>query len=107
MIVEEAAVSCGNKGFSIPEYLEMENAATEKHEYYKGEIFAMSGGKVQHNLVSKNILTSLDVLLDVNHASRTIVKRASILSKIVYLLILMYPLSAGSHLHSTMMISIY
>ena len=64
MIVEEAAVSCGNKGFSIPEYLEMENAATEKHEYYKGEIFAMSGGKVQHNLVSKNILTSLDVLLD-------------------------------------------
>ena len=64
MIVEEPAVSYGNKGYSIEEYLEMENAATEKHEYYKGGIFAMSGGKLQHNLISKNLLTSLDVLLD-------------------------------------------
>jgi Uma2 family endonuclease len=59
MIVEEPAVSYGNKGYSIEEYLEMENAATEKHEYYKGEIFAMSGAKLQHNIVSANILATL------------------------------------------------
>jgi hypothetical protein len=28
---------------SPEEYLAMERAATEKHEYYRGEIFAMSG----------------------------------------------------------------
>ncbi len=59
MIVEEPAVSYGNKGYSVEEYLEMENAATEKHEYYRGEIFAMSGAKLQHNIVSANILATL------------------------------------------------
>ena len=37
----------------------MENAATEKHEYYKGEIFAMSGAKLQHNIITTNVLVGL------------------------------------------------
>ncbi len=37
----------------------MENAATEKHEYYKGEIFARAGAGVQHNIISVNILVSM------------------------------------------------
>ncbi len=45
--------------YSIAEYLEMENAATEKHEYYQGEIFAMSGAKFQHNIVIGNMFASL------------------------------------------------
>ena len=45
--------------FSIEEYLEMENAADEKHEYYKGEIFAMSGAKVTHNNIAGNIFVAL------------------------------------------------
>lgn len=59
MDIREPAVAYGKKKFSIEEYLEMENAATEKHEYYKGEIFAMSGAKVPHNTISRNLLIAL------------------------------------------------
>ncbi len=60
MEVNEAAVDYGKKKYSIEEYLEMENASAEKHEYYQGEIFAMVGGSSQHNIVAKNILSVLD-----------------------------------------------
>ncbi|MEI9945253.1 MAG: Uma2 family endonuclease [Chitinophagaceae bacterium] len=44
--------------FISPEkYLEMERASEEKHEYYKGEVFAMSGASWQHNVIVKNINT--------------------------------------------------
>ncbi len=43
MEVKEPDQAYQKKYYSIQEYLEMENAASEKHEYYKGEIFAMSG----------------------------------------------------------------
>ena len=64
MIIDEPAVAYGKGKYSIEEYLELENAATEKHEYYQGEIFAMSGNKSQHIIVSKNLLTSLEIKLD-------------------------------------------
>lgn len=48
---------------SIEDYLEMENAADEKHEYYKGEIFAMSGAKVSHNRITGNLLITLGIRL--------------------------------------------
>jgi Uma2 family endonuclease len=56
MEVREPVVAYGNQKVSIEEYLEMENAAIEKHEYYKGEIFAMSGAKVSHVVVTTNFL---------------------------------------------------
>lgn len=59
MEVHEPALAYGKQKISIEEYLEMENAADEKHEYYKGEIFAMSGTKVPHNTITRNILISL------------------------------------------------
>ena len=37
------------------EYLEFERKAEERHEYFGGEIFAMSGAKRNHNKVSTNI----------------------------------------------------
>lgn len=55
MEVHEPAVAYGKQKFSIEEYLEMENASIEKNEYYKGEIFAMSGAKVPHNTISFNL----------------------------------------------------
>jgi Uma2 family endonuclease len=64
MEVKEPALAYNKQKYTIEEYLEMENAATEKHEYYQGEIFAMSGAKIQHNIVSKNILSALDKRLD-------------------------------------------
>ncbi|HSV09950.1 MAG TPA: Uma2 family endonuclease [Hanamia sp.] len=59
MEVNEPAVAYSKQKISIEDYLKMENAAEEKHEYYKGEIFAMSGAKVPHNIITTNILISL------------------------------------------------
>ena len=59
MEINEPAVAYSKQKMSVQEYLEMENAADEKHEYYKGEIFAMSGAKVSHVIISDNILTVL------------------------------------------------
>ena len=38
-------------------FLEMERASKEKHEYFKGEVFAMSGASWDHNVIAKNINT--------------------------------------------------
>jgi Uma2 family endonuclease len=40
---------------SAEEYLAIERAATEKHEYYHGEIFAMSGASFKHNRILSNL----------------------------------------------------
>ncbi|HEX7847968.1 MAG TPA: Uma2 family endonuclease [Chitinophagaceae bacterium] len=63
MDVREPAVAYGKRKFTIEEYLEMENAATEKHEYYKGEIFAMSGTKMPHNTIFSNLFGELAIRL--------------------------------------------
>jgi len=36
------------------DYLEMEIASAEKHEYYQGEIFDMAGSTVEHNRIVTN-----------------------------------------------------
>ncbi|TMI75054.1 MAG: Uma2 family endonuclease [Bacteroidetes bacterium] len=40
---------------SPEEYLEMERSSQEKHEYYKGEVYLMSGASPAHNDVAYNI----------------------------------------------------
>lgn len=68
MEAKEPAVAYGKKQFSEEEYLEMERAATERHEYYKGEIFdmhghgdllAMSGAGTRHNIIFSNLFGQL------------------------------------------------
>ena len=59
MEVKEPAAAYGNRKYSIAEYLEMENTSDIKHEYYGGEIFAMSGAKLPHILVEGNIFNAL------------------------------------------------
>jgi len=59
MEVKEPAVAYNKEKISIEAYLEMENASIEKHEYYKGEVFAMSGAKVSHNTISGNLFVTL------------------------------------------------
>jgi Uma2 family endonuclease len=41
------------------QYLEAERSALDKHEYYDGEIFAMSGASLTHNIISSNTIGSL------------------------------------------------
>ena len=59
MEVKEPAPAYEKRKYSIEEYLELEEQSEEKHEYYQGEIFAMSGAKVQHNIIAVNILSYL------------------------------------------------
>ena len=59
MEINEPAVAYGKKTFTIEEYLQYENSASEKHEYYQGEIFAMSGALVPHNMIASNVLIAL------------------------------------------------
>jgi hypothetical protein len=40
-------VAYGKSKFTIEEYYQMELISQEKHEYYQGDIFAMSGTKVR------------------------------------------------------------
>lgn len=49
--------------FSIKEYLEYQKASPAKHEYYKGEIFAMAGGSDNHVFIARNLLGSLIIAL--------------------------------------------
>src|SRR5882757_2625151 len=56
-IVKEPALQYNY--ISVEDYLKAERAATEKHEYYQGEIFAMSGASLKHNRISVNVLTEL------------------------------------------------
>ena len=44
---------------SAEEYLAEEREAFEKHEYYQGEIFAMSGASLKHNKIFSNVFGEL------------------------------------------------
>jgi Uma2 family endonuclease len=59
MEAREPAIAYSKQKYTIEEYLEMENAATEKHEYYRGEIFDMSGAKRTHNAICENLFFHL------------------------------------------------
>lgn len=48
---------------SIEEYLEMEEHSEEKHEYYKGEIFPMSGPKLDHVRITRDMSILLGLKL--------------------------------------------
>ena len=41
------------------DYLEQERAALEKHEYYRGEVFAMSGSSLEHVIITRNLTISI------------------------------------------------
>lgn len=48
-----------NKSYSIEEYLLIENASIEKHEFYNGKIKKMAGAKPAHNIIAANIIAEL------------------------------------------------
>ncbi|GAA4755616.1 Uma2 family endonuclease [Flavisolibacter ginsenosidimutans] len=61
MDVQEPAQAYSRKNWTIEEYLEMETASDEKHEYYHGEVFAMSGALQPHNAIAANVLSELRI----------------------------------------------
>ncbi|WP_396211308.1 Uma2 family endonuclease [Flavobacterium sp.] len=51
------------KYFTEKEYLDSERLALDKHEFYKGEIFAMSGASIPHNIIAMNCYIDLGTKL--------------------------------------------
>lgn len=45
--------------FTAEEYLQLEQSSEIRHEYLAGQVFAMSGGSKQHNLIAGNIYSRL------------------------------------------------
>ncbi len=60
--VEEPAVRYNYISQEV--YLERERAAEEKHEYYQGEVFAMSGPSFNHHEIFSNVFGQLCSKLD-------------------------------------------
>jgi Uma2 family endonuclease len=52
------------KYYTPEEYLALEEKAEYKSEYYKGEIFAMAGGTINHNQITGNLYTELSQSLN-------------------------------------------
>lgn len=51
------------KMYTQEEYLELERTAEYKSEYYRGEIFAMSGASRYHNRITENLSIEIGVFL--------------------------------------------
>ena len=51
------------KMYTQEEYLELERAAEYKSEYYRGEIFAMSGARLNHNRIKENLSIEIGLFL--------------------------------------------
>lgn len=49
---------------TLAEFLEWENGQPDRHEFYRGEIFAMVGGTSRHNRVIVNLTRRIDAHLD-------------------------------------------
>lgn len=45
--------------YTEEEYFALEEAAEIKHEFYRGEIFAMTGGSVNHNRITGNVFAEI------------------------------------------------
>jgi Uma2 family endonuclease len=52
------------KYYSPEEYLALEEMADYRSEYYRGEIFAMSGGSANHNRIAGNVYVALREALE-------------------------------------------
>jgi Uma2 family endonuclease len=49
---------------SVEEYVRLEDGSNLRHEYFAGQMFAMSGGSAEHNRITKNLIHLLDGALD-------------------------------------------
>jgi Uma2 family endonuclease len=48
--------------FNLDEFIAWENAQPERHEFVRGEVFAMVGARRVHNEVVSNLCASLNAL---------------------------------------------
>ena len=53
------AIKKEEKIYTYQEYLEFEMGSQEKHDYFFGEVYNMSGGTIRHHVLAGNVYTSL------------------------------------------------
>lgn len=63
MELREPAAAYGKNKITQEEYLEWERDALQKHEYYRGEVFAMAGAGARHNKIYANLFGELAIRL--------------------------------------------
>jgi len=63
MEVHEPSPAYNKQFVSVKEYLEQEKMSIQKHEYYKGEIFAMAGAGSRLNVIFSNIFIAIGIFL--------------------------------------------
>jgi Uma2 family endonuclease len=51
------------KSYTLEEYFALEQASTERHEYFRGDIFLMAGASIRHNRIARNLLAQLTIQL--------------------------------------------
>ncbi len=61
--VRDPIVLYNKTKFSIEEYLRFEKESLEKHEFFQGEIFAMLGASVRHNIIFSNVFGGIGAQL--------------------------------------------
>ena len=63
MKVRDPIVVYNKSKLTEEEYLSFEKDSLEKHEYFKGEVFAMAGAGARHNIIFSNVFIGLGILL--------------------------------------------
>jgi Uma2 family endonuclease len=61
--VREPIPAYNKSKLSIDEYLDFERASTEKHEFFRGEVFAMAGAGNLHNIIFSNLFIDIGTKL--------------------------------------------
>lgn len=59
MEVREPIVVHNKSKLTAEEYLQFEKESLHKHEYFKGEIFAMAGAGARHNVIFSNLFIGI------------------------------------------------
>lgn len=62
-ILNEPEAAYQKAFYTVAEYLEMEKVSDTKHEFFRGEIFAMAGASVRHVIITTNLLTQIALKL--------------------------------------------
>ncbi len=53
--------NAAKKLMTVAGYLDFERESFEKHEFYNGEIYAMTGAKERHNLIVSNLIATIGI----------------------------------------------
>ena len=63
MEVRDPLVVYNKSKLTEEEYLLFEKASLEKHEFFKGEVFAMAGAGARHNVIFSNLFIAIGIQL--------------------------------------------